>query len=562
MKWMKSKKTGDLLLLANGLVLVIVLNLLGNFFFFRWDLTEENRYTIKPQTKALLQQLDEPVFIEVFLEGELNPGFKRFRKSILETLEEFKVYSNNKVQFQFTNPTQAKGESARNEFMRELASKGIQPQNVIETRNGQKVESFVFPGAVVSYDGFETGVMLLKGSRAAGAQEALNQSIENVEFELANAIYKVTNTNRKRIGIIQGHGELDSLQFASFNNSLLEQYDVFKVDLSKRKKLTNYDAVIIARPRTAFSKQDKYKLDQYIMQGGRALFMIDRLAANMDSASREDYFAFPYNTDLDDQLFKYGVRINPDLVQDRVSGQYPIVIGNTGGRPQIMKLEWPFFPLINQYAEHPITRNLDAVSTKFVSTVDTVKATGIKKTPLLFTSIYSRAITAPVKVSVNDLRRQLQQENFNGPQLPIAYLLEGSFTSLYKNRFAPEGVDTIGFIPQGKPSRIIVISDGDIAQNDVNPRNQQPQQLGLDPFSGYTFANQYLLLNMVAYLVDENGLINARTKEIKVRPLDKQKIVDDRVFWQSINLVAPVIMIIVFGIVRAYWRKKKYASFV
>lgn len=561
MKWMKSKKTGDLLLLANGLVLVLLLNLLANFFFFRWDLTEENRYTIKPQTKALLKQLDEPVFIEVFLEGDLNPGFKRFRKSILETLEEFKVYSDNNVQFQFTDPLQAKGESARNEFMRELASKGIQPQNVIETRNGQKVESFVFPGALVSYDGFETGVMLLKGSRSAGAQEALNQSIENVEFELANAIYTVTNTTRKKIGIIQGHGELDSLQFASLNNALLEQYDVFKVDLSKKKKVTNYDALIIARPREAFSKQDKYKLDQYVMQGGSALLMLDRLAANMDSAAREDYFAFPYNIDLDDQLFRYGVRINLDLVQDRVAGQYPIVVGNNGGRPQIMKLEWPFFPLINHYAEHPITRNLDAVTTKFVSTIDTVKASGVRKTPLLFTSDYSRKITAPVKVSVNDLRRQMQQENFSGPRLTIAYLLEGNFTSLYKNRFAPEEVDTTGFLSQSKPAKIIVISDGDIAMNDVNPRNSQPQQLGLDPFSGYTFANQDLLLNMVAYLTDENGLINTRTKEIKVRPLDKQKIIDDRVFWQSVNLVIPVVVMILFGIIRAFWRKKKYASF-
>jgi ABC-type uncharacterized transport system. len=222
----------------------------------------------------------------------------------------------------------------------------------------------VFPGALVNYDGFETGVMLFKGSRATNPQETLNQSIEGVEFELANAIYKVANNERKKIAVLQGHGELDSLEFASLNNALLEQYDVFKVNLSKKQKVGDYQTLIIAKPQFSFSNQDKYKLDQYLMKGGNILFLLDRLEANMDSASRDDYFAFPYNLNLDDQLFKYGVRINPDLIQDRVSGKYPIVIGNAGNRPQMMKLDWPFFPLINQYADHAITRNLDASLTK------------------------------------------------------------------------------------------------------------------------------------------------------------------------------------------------------
>ncbi|MFM7858301.1 MAG: Gldg family protein, partial [Flammeovirgaceae bacterium] len=258
------------------------------------------------------------------------------------------------------DPGQAKGEKARNEFMNELASKGISPMNVIESKDGQRIEKFVFPGALIAYGGFETGAMLLKGSRAQGSQEALNQSIENVEFELANAIYKLSNNNRKRIALVHGHGELDSLQIASFNNALLEQYDVFKTDISLKAKVGNYDAVIIAKPKYEFSEQDKYKLDQYLMHGGKILFLLDRLDANMDSASSDNYFAFPYDLNLDDQLFRYGVRVNADLVQDRVSGKYPIVVGNTGGRPQLMQLDWPFFPLVNQYADHPITRNLDA----------------------------------------------------------------------------------------------------------------------------------------------------------------------------------------------------------
>lgn len=557
----QSKKVGDLLLLANGLVLALLINGLASHYFFRLDLTEEKRYTIKPQTKELLANLDDEVFVEVFLEGDLNPGFKRFQKSIRETLDEFRIYSNNKINYTFTNPNQAIGEKARNEYMNELASKGISPMNVIETKDGQKVEKFVFPGALVSYGGFESGVMLLKGSRAQGSQEVLNQSIENVEFELANAIYKLANTNRKKIGLVKGHGELDSLQIASLNSALLEQYDVFQTDLSNSKTVNSYQALVIAKPRTEFSEPEKYKLDQYLMDGGKILFLLDRLDANMDSASSENYFAFPYDLNLDDQLFRYGARINPDLIQDRVSGKYPIVVGNAGGRPQIMQLDWPFFPLINQYADHPITRNLDATQTKFISSIDTVKAVGVKKTPLLFSSPYSRKLTAPVKVGVNDLRRQLKEENFASGKIPIAYLLEGQFTSLYKNRFAPAGVDTIGFKDRSATTKIIVIADGDMARNDINPRENKPQQLGYDPFTRYTFANQDILLNMVAYLTDENGLIKARNKEVKIRPLDKEKIRDNRAYWQVLNIVLPLVVLVLFGLVLSYWRKRRYSRF-
>lgn len=557
---LSSKKTGDLLLLANGIALVVLLNSLAALYFFRIDLTEEKRYTIKPQTKELLKNLEDEVFVEVFLEGDLNPGFKRFQKSVNETLEEFRIYSRNKVKFVFTNPAQAQGQKARNEFMSDLAAKGITPMNVIENENGQRVEKFVFPGALVSYEGFETGVMLLKGNRAQNAQEVLNESIEGTEYELANAIYKLSNTNRKKIGLLRGHGELDSLQIASFNNLLLEQYDVFRVDLSKKQKVEGYQLLISAKPKSGFSEADKYKLDQYIMHGGKVLFLLDRLEANMDSASREDYFAFPYNLNLDDQLFKYGVRINPDLIEDRVSGKYPIVVGTAGNRPQIMQLDWPFFPLVNQYADHPITRNLDAAMTKFVSSIDTVKAIGVKKTPLLFSSPYSRKMTAPVKVGVDDLRRQLKEGNFNDGKLPLAYLLEGKFTSIYKNRFKPEGVDVSDFLEESLSTKIIVVADGDIVRNDVNPRDGKPQMLGYDPFTKYTFANQDLLLNMVAYLTDEDGLINARNKEVKIRPLDKEKI-KERSFWQIINIGLPLLVLLAFGIARTYLRKIKYSRF-
>jgi len=297
------------------------------------------------------------------------------------------------------------------------------------------------------------------------------------------------------------------------------------------------------------------------MHGGKILFLLDRLDADMSHASEENYFAFPYNLNLDDQLFKYGVRINQDLIQDAVSGKYPIVVGGDRNRPQIMQLDWPFFPLVNQYANHPITRNLDASLLKFVSSIDTVKAIGITKTPLLFSSQYSRKVTAPVKVGVNDLRKQMQGGSFNAGSIPLGYLLEGEFTSLFKNRFAPEGTDTLGRKESSVPTKMIVVADGDLVRNDVNPRDGNPQQLGLDPFSQYTFANQDLLMNMIAYLVDENGLIKARNKEVKVRPLDKEKVRVERAFWQFLNLGLPLIVLIIFGVIRSYWRRVKYSRF-
>ncbi len=556
-----SKRTGDLLLLANGLVLLVLINVLASQYFFRIDLTEEKRFSIKEQTKQVLRELDDKVYVEVYLEGELNAGFRRLQKSIRETLEEFRIYSDDKVQFVFVDPSTAMSQKARNEYMQELMQKGIVPTNVVDTKDGQVSEKIIFPGALISYAGFETGVNLLKGNQARTADEKINGSIEGIEYELANAIYKMTNTDRKRIGFVTGHGELDSLEIASLNSALLELYSVVKVDLSRKKTLELYDALIIAKPTQPYSESDKYKLDQYIMNGGKILFLVDKLEATMDSVSQEGYFAFPYNINLDDQLFKYGIRLNLDLVQDELAGKFPVITGEVDGKPQLQLMDWPFFPLINRYADHSITRNLDAVMTRFISTVDTVKATGIKKTPLLFTSQYARKLTTPVLVNINEIRNNLKKEDFTWSYLPVGYLLEVKFTSLYKNRFLPQGADQSMFIDQGTATKLIVIADGDLARNDVNPRTGQPQQLGFDPVAKYTFANQELLLNAVNFLVNGDGLITARNKEVKIRPLDKEKIRTERTKWQLINLALPLVLMLAYGIVRSFLRKRKYATF-
>ena len=556
-----STKTGDLLLLANGLIALVLINLLSSQFFFRVDLTEEKRYSIHPSTREMLSNLDDAVYVEVFLEGELNAGFRRFQKNIRETLEMFRIYSGDKVQYSFTDPATALSQKARSEYMADLSAKGIQPTNVIDSRNGERVEKIIFPGVVISYGGAERGVMLLRGNKAATPEEEINQSIEGIEFEIANAIYKLTEEDPAMIGLVSGHGELEGPNVSSFRQSLTELYHLRDISLSD-PSISECEAIIIAKPTRRFSETDKYFLDQYIMQGGKVLFLIDRLDASMDSTTQANYFAFPYEIQLDDQLFRYGVRINPDLIQDRYAGRYPVITGQRqDGTPQMHLMEWPFFPLINRFTEHPVTHNLDRIFTRFVSSIDTVKAEGVQKTPLLFSSQYARRLTAPVNVNINELRQNLKVEQFTERFIPIAYLLEGKFNSLYKNRFLPEGINEQSFLGESEPTSLIVVSDGDLARNDVNRRTGEPVPLGFDPFSNYTFANQDLLLNMIAYLVDENGLIRARNKEIRIRPLDREQIAAEKFKWQFINLALPLFLLVAFGLIRSYWRKRKFANF-
>jgi len=553
-----SKRFGDLLTLGNGLALVVLINLIASLFFFRLDLTEEKRHSIKPVTREMLSRLDDVVYVEVYLDGDLNAEFKRLRNSIRETLEEFRVYSDGKVQYKFTNPMTALSQKAQGEFLQELASKGVQVLPVIETNEGERTEKRVVPGALVSYDGNEKGVMLFKQNIAASPQEVINQSIEGLEYELASTILILNSQERKQVTFLSGHDELDSLSTASLRAALGEQYQVTQTDISSADSISG-DVVVVAKPIRKFSEVDKLKLDQYLMRGGNLLMFIDQMHASMDSASLDNNFAFPYETGLQDILFKYGVRVNPDLVQDGFSATYPVVVSEVGGQPQIMRMEWPFFPLIHRYANHPVTRNMDASLTRFVSSIDSVRADGVKKTALFTTSEFSRKLTAPVKVSINDLRN-VKPTEFNGGMIPVAWLLEGNFTSLYKNRFLPEGISKDDFRESGN-GKVIVVGDGDFVRNDINPRNGMPQELGKDPVSGRVFANERVVLNMIAYMTDQDGLVTTRSKEIDARPLNKEKVKSERTYWQAINLVLPLVIIILCGVVLSWIRKRTYANF-
>ncbi len=554
-----SKKLESILILLIGIVVVIIINQVSGKRFFRIDLTEEKRYTISDATIDMLENLQDVVQVRVYLEGDFPAPFKRLQIAVRETLEEFKRYAGNNLHYEFIDPSLARSQKARQQFYESLALKGIQPTNLYDSKDGKQIQNLIFPGALISYGIQESGVMLLKGNKSSSPQDQLNQSIEGLEYELASAIKKLSQPRDRRIALLQGHGELDTLETAGLSSRLLENHKVYYVDLKARKELSGYDAVIMAKPKRPLEELEKFKIDQYLMKGGKMIFLIDVLDVSMDSISGEGTYALPIDLNLDDLFFKYGFRLKPDYVIDMNAGRYPIVVGNMGENPQVMLLPWPFFPIINQFSQHLMVRNLDAVYCKFVGTIDTVKVQGINRIPLMYTSQYTRVLNAPVKVSLNELRKEMKPEFFNsGPQC-VGWLMEGKFTSLYKNRFLPSGADPSKFVEDGEEAKIIVIPDGDIARNDVNPRTDQPMELGYDQFTQTAFANGDLLSNSVTYLVEERGLISSRGKEIKIRPLDSVRIEGKKMKWQLINIILPIIVVIVFGIIKAILRKKKYA---
>ena len=538
--------------------ILLLVNIIASQYFFRIDLTEDKRYTIAPATKKILKNLDDVVYVEVYLEGEFPAGFKRLQSSIKETLDEFSIYAGSKVQYKFIDPSAETDPQRRGRIYNQLAQRGIQPTNLFAKEKDKQIEKLIFPGALVVYKEKEVPVQFLKGNKAAGSAEMLNQSVEGVEYELISAIRQLTIGNKKSIAFVEGHGEYPAKDVADAYQSLSKFYNVYRIKLEQINDLSDYDALIIARPQTAYPEQDKFKLDQYIVNGGKVLFFLDAVKVDMDSISANGALAIPYEYSLDDLLFKYGVRVNRNLIQDLNSGFYPMNVGTMGDKPQIQLVNWRYFPLLNTFGDNPIVKNLEAIYSKFISTIDTVKAIGITKTPLIYTSQYCKVYSAPVDVQFNEARKQPDPRDYNQGPLPVCYLLSGEFASLYKNRPLPS--PGLAFKEKNKSSQLIVFSDADIIRNDIG-KDGREYPLGFDRFSGNTFGNKAFVLNALDYMLNEEGLINVRAKEIMLRPLDKLKVEEERSQWQIINLVLPILLVIVFGIIRYYLRKRRYERF-
>jgi len=557
-------KTSQLHILLESVIVVLsvwLINQLASRNPLRLDLTEEKRYTISNATKKILEEIDQEVFFTIYLEGELPGNFERFQKSVAEMLDQFSIESSNRVSYQFIDPSQANNTKARNQFYQSLMERGVEPTNLTyKNSEGDQMQKLIFPGGVVSQGMNEVPVNLLKGNRASGHEEQLNQAIEGLEYQLASSISLLKKNRKGRVGYIKGHGSPDSLEIAGFKNAVLSKYDLFDVNLKGKTELIGYDAVVIAKPNEAFSEEEKYLLDQYLMKGGNLLFFLDAMSVKLDSVFGEGTVAIPRELNLTNMLFRYGVRINQNYILDVNSGQFPVVTGNMGDQPQIQMIPWPFYPVLTNFSDHPSVRNLDAILGQFISEVDTVKAVGITKTPLLTTSQYTKVLGPPVRVAFNDLRDKLRPELFTDGPKTIGYLLEGAFTSLYANRLIPKGFKKEDFKAKGVEGKVVVFGDGDIIRNEIDPETGDPMGLGVEPFSQATYANEDFILNMLDYLIDDSGLMEARSREVKIRPLDRVKLQQERTRWQVINVVLPVILVVMLGVIKWYVRRKKFAK--
>lgn len=540
---------------------VIGLNVLANHFFFRIDLTEEKRFTINDATKNLLKNLEDEVYVKVYLTGKGIPaGFKRLENAVRETLDEFQIYGGTKIKYAFIDlNSEYKDEKTRNEKIVQLAQKGIPPTNAMSTEDGKKTQSLIIPGAVITYQDKEIATLLLKSNsnKSASPQEILNQSYEGVEYQLASAIKNITATQKKKIGIFVNYSRLPAVNQIDLINALKKNYELYPVDLRQSPTLDGLDAVLVMKPDQVFNDDDKYKIDQFIINGGKALFFVD--AVKVDSVAREGSLAQIQSVGLEDLLFKYGVRLNSNLIKDaQMCAAIPLDVGNFGDKANIQLVPWQYYPLINTFGKSPIVKNLDAIYTKYVGSLDTVRANGITKTPLLMTSRYTQILKAPAVMSYNFANKELNANDYKAGVQTVGILLEGKFESLFNNRILPSDQRSATFKSTGKPSKIIVCSDGDIPINDFDKKQNTPLPLGFDKYSGNTFANKDFVMNAIDYLLDDNGVITARNKEVVLRPLDKVALQDEREYWQGINLIIPIVVLVLAGLLKGFLRKRRY----
>jgi gliding-associated putative ABC transporter substrate-binding component GldG len=543
------------------LLVLIAVNVLSGFVFFRLDLTQEKRYTLSDATRTMLEDLPGDIHVDVYLTGDLPPAFKRLENAVRETLDEFQVRAGKTITYRFIDPDAITSTDEKTKLIDRLQQRGLLPTNLVASEGGKRTEKLLFPGAIVSYAGKEVPVLLLKGNKTASKEDQLNQSYEAVEFQLASAIQKLTQLgeNRRRVGLLYSNTQVPPSRFADLLASVQEKYDLFFVDMSKPGPISGIDALLVPKPDRAFSNGEIFKLDQFVVNGGRALFFVD--GQRVDSVSNEGTYAQPLNLNLDNLFFRWGVRINRDVVKDLYCAPIPLNVGNMGDKPNIQLLPWRFYPLLNNFGKsgNPIVRNLDMVLARFTSSLDTVQSRGIRKVPLLLTSPYTQDLKAPALIAYTEARKQPDPQTYNGGPRLIACLLEGKFTSLYANQILPGDPRAAGFRADGVPSRVLICSDGDLVINDVNYKQNQPYPLGFDRFTRTTYANKDFAMNAIDYLVNPNGVIAARARTVALRPLDKIRLDINRTGWQALNLLGPLLLIGLIGIGWQALRRSRYA---
>jgi ABC-2 type transport system permease protein len=576
------KKTISLLLDSKfgWLILVILLvfaNILASYFKFRIDLTEEKRFSLSSPTKKLLQNLDSTITINVLLEGELPAGFRKLQNSTKDLLNEMKEYAGKRLIYRFINPQSVQQDSA---YLMMLASFELQPYSrEAQTKKGEE-KVMLYPFAVVNKGERKIGIDLLKGkivydtdpiagTKQINEAKSINASESLLEFKLADAIDKIRQKEKPRVAYIVGNGQPTGPDVYDLGKTLSQHYNWGILDLAQVPAIpTIVDAIIIVKPSIKFEDSVKQKIDQYIMQGGKVLWFLDNLDANKDSLARlTETIAYDIGLNLDDQLFKYGIRINRDLVQDLQCDVVPIVVGNAGGQPQVQPVPFNYYPLLTPSNNNSITRNIEPVLSQYTNSIDTVKAEGIKKTVLLSSSENSKFVSTPARISLQELQTIEEPKLYTKKFLPVAYLLEGKFNSTFAHRTAEETKNKFQQLYNApfktqceSDNKMIVVSDGDIVLNKIPGQQQEPPPMGLSNSQQELYANKFFLQNALEYLINPSGIIETRNKDLALRLLNTAKVEEQKTKWQLINIAVPVLLVITAGFVYQQIRKRKFSK--
>ena len=530
------------------------LNLLSNTIYKRFDLTEDHRFTLTNPTVNILDNIDNRITVKVYLKGDFPSDFKRLQSETKQLLEEFKAV-NAKIRFKFLDPLDNEPES--------LIELGLQPSQLSTQQNGRISEIIIFPWAIVQNGNKIEKVSLLKDSNAQSQEEQLQNAIQNLEYAFADAIHKVTSKKKKKIAVLKGNGMLDDIYLVDFLRKLGEYYHIapFTLDSVQRnpqkttQQLANFDLAIIAKPSERFTEKEKYTLDQFIMKGGKSIWLLDQVHAEIDSLlTTGKSLVYPRDLNLTDLLFNYGVRINPVLVKDLYSATIPIATGNIGNKTQFNQFLWNFYPIVQSNNDHVINKHIEPVFFRFASSIDLLK-NNIKKTVLLQSSTLSKTIGTPSIIELKNITQESDPNDFRKGHQPLAILLEGEFKSAYTDRIKPFNLKSA----QNKSSKtkMIIIADGDLIANQIS--KGIPTNLGVDKYTGQFYGNKEFLLNCVNYLLDDSGLIQIRSKTTKTRTLNREKSFEMRTYYQLLNICAPILLLTIFGLLFNLLRRRKYS---
>ncbi len=571
----RNHKKSTLIQLILIVVAIILLNIVGGIYFKRIDLTAENRYSLSSSTKEMLSQINDIVFFKVYLDGDFPAGFKKLKKEVKEMLDEFRAYNKN-IQYQFVNPSEIATKDQLNNLYRQLAEKGLNPTELHVNENSGASTKIIFPGALLSYHDKEMAVNFLASQRGQSPEAALNESVQNLEYNIADGIQKVLTQQKKSIGFVMENSILSNNRLKDIKDALSAHYLVkdIRIDeqinaLVKRTDIDSigvvvnplYDLIVFPKPDSVFSDKDKFIIDQYLMYGGKILWMIDGVRTSMDSLQNEPTtIALTKDMGLQDLFFNYGFRINTNLIMDINCASIPIVAGSVGGQPQYKYFPWYYFPVVSPISNHPIVANINNVRTEFVSSIDTISSTDVKKTPLLYSSEYTRLVNSPAVVSLKVLKDKPNPKDYIERPKITALLLEGSFKSFYKNRITTEIRDNklIAYKSESKPTKMVVVSDGDVIANQLHYSKKYPLPLGFDQYTGQTFGNKEFILNAVNYLLNDDGIILTQKKDFKIRLLDETLVHKHRGLIQIVNVVIPVVILLLFALIYMTLRKRKY----